>query len=111
MNQSNRPSEHYSKDEVRGIIINMFYAATGYEPYEELIGLFTYIGIQRTAEVLCCYKQSKHVRNPLAWFRRAIQEGYKPSDIAVKKDKKVARRNTYPSSKPSDIEIYNWLEE
>lgn len=89
----------------------MFYATTGYEPYEELVDLFFYVGIQRTAEILCCYKQSQHIRNPLAWFKRAVHDGYKPSDVAIKKNKKTSRIASTPTNRVSDVPFYNWLEE
>lgn len=73
MHNQNQHSESYSKNETEKIIINVFYATTGYEPYKELVDMFTKIGIQRTAEILCCYKQSQHIRNPLAWFRKVIK--------------------------------------
>ncbi|MBP1931843.1 helix-turn-helix domain-containing protein [Ammoniphilus resinae] len=97
------------------LIILAYQAVTLTTPTDELLELFTSIGIKRTLELLLVMQQSPtKVKNPLGFFKRAIKENWTPSTLPERVNRhrqNLEERLGYQSNNQSQpFPFYNWLE-
>lgn len=101
-------------DDERDLISLAFQAVTLTSPSDDVLDILSSVGIRRTIEILLVMKQSpKKVKNPSGFVKRAIQEGWTPSSLPKKIDRR--RQNLEDQEgvkspiKPSTFPFYNWL--
>jgi hypothetical protein len=108
--------QSYSYDNELDLIILSYEAVTLTTPTDELLELFTSVGLRRTLELLIVMQQSPmKVKNPLGFFKRAIKENWTPSTLPHRIDRhrqKLEERLGFQSpTQPESFPFYNWLEE
>ena len=100
-------------------------AVTLTSPTDEILYVFSIVGIKRTLEILLIMQQSAtKVKNPDGFIKKAVRENWSPTTVPVKLPKiqskkiydlseqdinNVPHYNNQPH-KPK-VPIYNWLEE
>jgi hypothetical protein len=114
--QSSPPSrdstlEFHQND--RELVILAYEAVTMTSPTEELIGYLSYVGIKRTLEILLTMQQSPTpVKNPIGFIKKAITQGWTPTTLPIKKERKIVRKmKISDDQRNKPIPFYNWLEE
>jgi hypothetical protein len=104
-----------SDDDELDLIILAYQAVTLATPTDELLILFTTIGLKRTLELLLVMQQSPtKVKNSLGFFKRAIKENWTPSTLPRRVDRhrqNLEHRLGIQSPKTLlSFPFYNWLE-
>lgn len=101
-------------DDEKDLISLAFQAVTLTSPSDDILDILSTVGIRRTLEILLVMQQSStKVNNPGGFIKRAIQEGWTPSSLPKKVDRR--RQNLEDqleiksSIKSSTFPFYNWL--
>lgn len=83
-------------------------------PTDQMVNILAYVGIKRTLEILLMMQQSPNkVKNPEGFIRKAISQGWTPTSLPQKIDKRLAEfenRKKRSEQIQKEFPSYNWLE-
>lgn len=101
-----------SKQEERELILLAYQSVTMTSPTAQIINVLTHVGLKRTLEVLLVMQQSPNkVRNPEAFLKKAISQGWNPTTLPIKKERNIARYESRNNNSASNFPSYNWLKQ
>lgn len=100
------------EDELEEMINLAYQIATLTSPSQEILHVLKSTGIKRTLELLLIMKESPTpVKNPLGFIKRAIEQGWTPTTLPTKKEKKPFIHSINPIKMARKEIVPEWLEE